>query len=525
MEFKAKSDVTAKGKLEVYENWYKANEIERLLAERMSIKAKGRAPRRSRAPAAPRKPRARKSTSAIESIKSDATADSSCRTPSNLPPLAHWNTAPVARSSDYPAIRDSPYLVGSLYNTPVPARQQSSYPYHDEASGGSLAIKRDPFGPSPALGTAPPSEAGSAFGAGFTEDDLLQANKLKGIVWPGMDLFDSATPDQKRKRNQRKDVAALDLLKVTSENVTATETVWGPEGNMRKERDIYASPSSAEGSPPSTPPPRKRKSRARPSNSSTLTSVSASIAEGSQGDLPTTKGTGRLPGGLPKSRTARVTASAAGSEDKSKDGTSTTSIEDAVYALAGHNPRSTFNVYYDGSTTTAVDPQTALANGNHDNSFDQAGLHTRPALQQLDPNMSMAENSPYFKHSAPPGHFFDNGSQSPHTSYRSTQQAPYASGYQGMSNNTLNPLCSQPRSGGSIYPQFENPMFSGNTGGTNDGSTASFHGANNRRMGYNNFGIDANSSPFGYNDQRDPNIREGSYTDPSFQGSGRLFEL
>ncbi|CAK7210897.1 hypothetical protein SBRCBS47491_000934 [Sporothrix bragantina] len=524
MEFKAKSDVIAKGKLEVYDKWYKANEIERLLSERMSSKVNGRAPRRSRASAAPRKSRARKSTSAIESIKADAGADSGCRTPNNLPPLAHWNTAPVGRSGDYASVRDSPYLAGTLYNTPITARQQSSYPYPEDVSGGSLAIKRDPFGPSLALGTAPPSEVGSAFGASFTDEDFLQGGKLKGIVWPGMDLFDAATPDQKKKRNQRKDDAALDLLKVTSENVTATETVWGPEGNIRKVRDLYASPSSVEGSPPSTPPPRRvRKARARASTSATLTPLSAMKAEGSQGDLSTTKGTGRLPGGLPKTRPTRAAARAADGEDKSKDSVPNTSIEDAVLALAGHNPRSTFNVYYEGNANTAVDPQTALADGNHDNSFDQGALHTRPALQQLDPNMSIAEGSPYFKHSTTPSHFFDNGSQSPHTSYRSTQQAPYASGYQGMSNSTLHPLCSQPRTG-SIYPQFENPMFSGNTGSANDGNTASFHGTTTRRMGYNNFGIDT-GSPFGYNDQRDPNIRDGSYTDPNFQGTNRLFEM
>lgn len=91
-----------------------------------------------------------------------------------------------------------------------------------------------------------------------------------------------------------------------------------------------------------------------------------------------------------------------------------------------------------------------------------------------------------------------------------------------MSSNTLNPLCSQPRTGGSIYPQFENPMFSGHTGNTNDGNTTSFNDADTRRIGYSNF---VNCSPFDYNDQRDSNIREGSYTDPNFQSTGRLFEL
>ena len=68
-------------------------------------------------------------------------------------------------------------------------------------------------------------------------------------------------------------------------------------------------------------------------------------------------------------------------------------------------------------------------------------------------------------------------------------------------------------------------MFSSNTSSTNEGGMASFHGSTTRRMGYSSYGMDANGSPFGYNDQRDPSIRESSYPDPNFQSTGRLFEL
>ncbi|CAK7205954.1 hypothetical protein SEUCBS139899_008734 [Sporothrix eucalyptigena] len=528
-EFKAKSDDAAKEKLEKYEQWYKANDIERLLSERMSSKAKGRPPpRRPRAAAAaPRKSRARKSTSAVESTKADANKDADCRTPGNLPPMAHWNTAPVARDSVYPPIRDSNYLGGSLYTTPISMRQQSRYLYPEDVTGDGSGIKRDPF--DPVHGSAPLPEIDSAYGPSFTDEDILQVNKLKGIVWPGMDLFDSATPDQKRKRNQRKDDAAIDQLKVTSENVTATETVWDKQGTKRKERDIYASPSSVEGTPPSTPPPRKRRSRARPNASSTMTPLSMMKTEDRSDDLSNTKRAGRLVGGVPKTRSLRASARAADKEDKNKDGISNTSIEDAVYALGNHKPpRSTFNVYYEGNGNSPGNMMTTFLTDDEptlDPRFDQASLHNRPALQQLDPNLSIAESSPYFKHSTSSSHFFDNGSQSPHMAYRSTQQSSYGNGYQGMNNGTLNPLCTQPRSGGNMYQQFDNPMFNGSTGSGNDGAAGSFHGANSRRMGYGSFGIDANTNPFGYNDQRDSNVREGSYTDPSFQGTGRLFEL
>ncbi|KAK8202392.1 hypothetical protein IWZ01DRAFT_545929 [Phyllosticta capitalensis] len=35
---------------------------------------------------------------------------------------------------------------------------------------------------------------------------VSEASKLKGVLWPCKDIFDSATPETKRKRNQKKDV-------------------------------------------------------------------------------------------------------------------------------------------------------------------------------------------------------------------------------------------------------------------------------------------------------------------------------
>lgn len=283
-------------------------------------------------------------------------AESAYRTPDHLPPLAHWNTVPVGRDTGYPAVQESHYLNGTLYNTPASTTQRAgSYAaYPGETGGNGTHMKPGKFGAHP--GTAPPSDVGSAFSVSFTDEDA-QGNKLKGIIWPGMDLFDSATPDQKRKRNQRKDDAAIDLLKGTSQNVTATEQVWGPSGDIRKERDIYASPSSVEGTPPSTPPPRKRKSRARNSASSALTPLAVLKTEDGQDGPPTKQ---RRASGARASAKGRSTRASTRTTDKATDkannekttGVRETSaeIEEAVYALGNHKPRSAFNVYYEGST-------------------------------------------------------------------------------------------------------------------------------------------------------------------------------
>ena len=66
-----------------------------------------------------------------------------------------------------------------------------------------------------------------------------------------MDLFDSATPEMKRIRNQRKDVSVLEQMKETSMAVKPTEYVYNLDGDFQKIRDIFG-PLSCETSPVSS---------------------------------------------------------------------------------------------------------------------------------------------------------------------------------------------------------------------------------------------------------------------------------
>ena len=74
---------------------------------------------------------------------------------------------------------------------------------------------------------------------------------LKGVLWPGMDLFDSATPEMKRMRNQRKDDSVLEHMIATSNEVEPNEIVYHPTGEVHHTRDIFGplSPFSTENSP------------------------------------------------------------------------------------------------------------------------------------------------------------------------------------------------------------------------------------------------------------------------------------
>jgi hypothetical protein len=76
-----------------------------------------------------------------------------------------------------------------------------------------------------------------------TADRTSENSKLKGVFWPGMSLFDSATDEQKRKRNQRKDAAVLKNMEQVAAGVEPTECVWTEDIDLQRTRDIYATPS------------------------------------------------------------------------------------------------------------------------------------------------------------------------------------------------------------------------------------------------------------------------------------------
>lgn len=72
------------------------------------------------------------------------------------------------------------------------------------------------------------------------EDDfeLTEATKLKGILWPGMDIFDAATPLMRKKRNQKKHGSVVARLESNSLLVEPTEIIYSPMGTLKKERKI-----------------------------------------------------------------------------------------------------------------------------------------------------------------------------------------------------------------------------------------------------------------------------------------------
>lgn len=66
-----------------------------------------------------------------------------------------------------------------------------------------------------------------------------------------MDLFDSATTQMKRMRNQKKDGTILAQMKKTSKVVAPNEFTYNTQGELQRIKDIYET--SPECSPVSSP--------------------------------------------------------------------------------------------------------------------------------------------------------------------------------------------------------------------------------------------------------------------------------
>jgi hypothetical protein len=93
------------------------------------------------------------------------------------------------------------------------------------------------------------------------KDRVDEIARLKGVLWPGMDIFDSATEQMRRKRNQKKDESILRMMEKTSMGVEPTELVFSPTGILRKQRVISGNVEDSSPLKGETPIPRRRTTR------------------------------------------------------------------------------------------------------------------------------------------------------------------------------------------------------------------------------------------------------------------------
>lgn len=108
----------------------------------------------------------------------------------------------------------------------------------------------------------PIAKGGDNEGEKKSGEKLTDSAKLKGVLWPGMDLFDSATPLQKRQRNQKKDNNIIETMIATSLAVEPAEISYHANGEFRASRDIFG-PLSTENSPTRSVSPKRRRATRR----------------------------------------------------------------------------------------------------------------------------------------------------------------------------------------------------------------------------------------------------------------------
>ncbi|KAJ4370521.1 hypothetical protein N0V83_005042 [Neocucurbitaria cava] len=227
--------------IDAYDRWYAEWSVEELMSERMSQKDK----RRTRArPAARPTPAPRVEARVSRPARRAAAGNlldprlseqqptikmehSVTPTPPPQPPgpvlrhrnsfaphMQYWATESRASSRSY---TNPDYETSSEYSDPVERRH---YRY---SAVDSCAIEEDPV-----------------------EVDTMavsESTKLKGVYWPGMDIFDSATPEMRRKRNQKKDSSVVEQLELNSQEVEATELIFTPHGSFKRQRRISCSDS------------------------------------------------------------------------------------------------------------------------------------------------------------------------------------------------------------------------------------------------------------------------------------------
>jgi hypothetical protein len=152
--------------------------------------------------------------------------------------MQYWPTGSRASSQSY---TNPEYDTLSEYSDPSERRRPYRY------AAASCAIEDDP------VDIADPMA-------------VSESTKLKGVYWPGMDIFDSATPEMRRKRNQKKDSSVVAQLELNSLDVEATELIFTPLGTFKRQRRISCSESDEDEidiKSESSPPIRRRPALAR----------------------------------------------------------------------------------------------------------------------------------------------------------------------------------------------------------------------------------------------------------------------
>ncbi|MCJ1227522.1 hypothetical protein MMC12_004178 [Toensbergia leucococca] len=315
VQVRSRQEIAAREQLDIYDRWYEQNQLEKLLSQRMMTKESKVANSRKRdagkiisIPLKSRTARARPNQHTL--IKEEDVLDprlSQDQFQTRDCPLTRQSSSPLLD----PASRHRAY-VPLMREWPNPS-QLRPRPSQEETRRNGIPMSVDSITsesnseydhlveqsslkssyPEPPNATLLPLLPGSSSRSSIAKEgfddvdtrcvidfdaadiDVREANdkngsiKLKGVHWPGMSIFDSASPEAQRKRNQKKDGSILHQMQSNSTSVEPMELIFTPNGNLKKERKISG---MVESSPiqEESPKPKRRRSKLKQAVLSTV---------------------------------------------------------------------------------------------------------------------------------------------------------------------------------------------------------------------------------------------------------------
>lgn len=313
-QLRSHHDIAFRHQLDGYNEWYEVNRIEHLLAQRIAQKdsknAKGKPKRLKGRSSMPVKDEESQQKSKRKFAQGDRpSTESTLQDPIDpqlslfLDPVegSHW----TEHSS--PGQRPPPPDIAPLHQirndgsrswTPTSLLGDAGTGYTEVVVGSGLPFKSEtdeeseldrPIPPSPietfypdpstigAHGTVAsvskavvhpqiPKTSGSyrrsttGQSPPLVEPNASHLLKLKGPQYPGMALFDSASPNSQRLRNQKKEHSLLSQMEHNAGAVEPMEHIYFPEWKLKKARVITGNVESSP-IPENTPKPKRRRAK------------------------------------------------------------------------------------------------------------------------------------------------------------------------------------------------------------------------------------------------------------------------
>ncbi|KAA6409107.1 MAG: hypothetical protein FRX48_07451 [Lasallia pustulata] len=293
LQVRSRQEPAAREQLDAYDRWYQDNDLEKRLSERMVLKDSKNAINREKA--ASDKSALKKSSRALRG-KRDKPAktepnpvldpqlsrqqppspmlsgedqlapafDAALKHRLHIPRMQLWPTPTRPKSEQVGFHFSVPPTQSKMATTPDVAHSPRITEYDETVTSSPVQS----FYPDPPLIMEEPYLGGpstTSYFAGYdnteskmdptaedhkmdlmadehvpevVEDEVGGNNKLKGVCWPGMAIFDSASPDAKRKRNQKKDGSILEQMEHNAAMVEPIELIFTPHGDFQRSRII-----------------------------------------------------------------------------------------------------------------------------------------------------------------------------------------------------------------------------------------------------------------------------------------------